>query len=412
VIHAPFPTARERVGALASRVYPGLDEALWHRRRGKERRGELDSPPYLDLRRRRPAARRAYGPAADLGRSSHLVVLPQHGPAFESFRPGTRNFYYEAAQNARENYGADRVSVFRVDPGEPLPVWQARLVDYLLDTGATHLLTHIEVDPGLEDGTWHWDTVWSQLITRWDGVLLGVMFDSAFRWVAAKSRLLAQMSPNFVVVDICMPMDGVMVRGRPEVGPVNMPVSRESLALVDARLKGLEPSHDVSFIGALYPYRVELIESLRALGVSVAVNPHRPDPTSDLAQSRANQPSWLDYMAGLRQSHMTINFSRSSAGEFEQLKTRVLEATLARTLLLTDDRERTRLFFQPETEYAYFPDPAGLPAVVERFLADPAKLRAAQEAGEARARQLAHRDFLDGIDRGLRRRGLQALGAG
>lgn len=412
MISAPFPTARERAGAAASRVYPGLDEALWHRRRRKERRRELDASPYADLHRRRPASRRIHGPAVDLGRPSHLVVLPQHGPAFESFRPGTRNLYYEVAQNARENYGADRVSVFRVDPGEPLAVWQTRLVDYLVDSGATHLLTHIEVDPGLEDGTWHWDTVWSQLITRWDGVLLGVMFDSAFRWVAAKSRLLAQMSPNFVAVDICMPMDGVMVRGRSEVGPVNMPVSRQSLALVDARLAGLEPTNDVSFIGALYPYRVELIERLRAHGVSVAVNPHRPDPTADLAQSRANQPSWLDYMAGLRESSMTINFSRSSAGEFEQLKTRVLEATLARTLLLTDDRERTRLFFHPETEYAYFADPATLPAVVERFLADPVKLRAAQAAGEARARELAHRDFLDGIDRGLRRRGLQALGAG
>lgn len=412
MIRAPFPTARQRVGGLASRVYPGLDEALWRRRRSREREYELTAAPYVDLGRRRPVTGRAPASLSTGLRAPHLVVVPQHGPAFEDFRPGTRNFYYEAAQNARELYGADRVSVFRVDPGEPLGQWQARLVDYLMDSEATHLLTHIEVDPGLQDGTWHWDTLWAQLIPRWDGVLLGVMFDSAFRWVSAKSRLLARMSPNFVVVDICMPMDGSMVRGRPEVGPVNMPVSKESLDLVDAHLRGIEPVDDVSFIGALYPYRVELIERLRAAGVSVAVNPHRPDVTEDLAGSRANQPSWLDYMAGLRRSQMTINFSRSSAGDFEQLKTRVLEATLARTLLLTDDRERTRLFFEPESEYGYFASPEDLPAVISRWLSEPGQLASARISAEERARHLAHTNFFEGIDRGLRLRGLPRIDPG
>lgn len=80
---------------------------------------------------------------------------------------------------------------------------------------------------------------WGALSRNWDGVLLGVMFDSAYEWIAAKCRLLARMSPDLMVVDICMPMDGSMVRRRPEVGPVNIPLSRESLALVDDRHAGV-----------------------------------------------------------------------------------------------------------------------------------------------------------------------------
>jgi hypothetical protein len=300
--------------------------------------------------------------------------------------------------------------VIDVTPEEPADEWQPRLIAHLIDSGATHLITHIESDPGHIDGTWHWDALWSALAERWDGVLLGVMFDSAFQWVQAKGRYLGQMSPRFVAVDICMPMDGVMVKRRPEVGPVNMPMSQQSLVLLDDRLSDVLPGHDVSFIGTLYPHRVEMLEAIRAAGAKVVVNPHRADQTLTFAESRANQPSWLDYMAGLASSRMTINFSRSSAGPVEQLKTRVLEATLAGTLLLTDDVDRTSRFFVPEQEYGYFATPEDLPAVVARWLKDPQRLDSARLAGQARARELARESFLGGIQSGLLRRGLPLLG--
>jgi len=251
--------------------------------------------------------------------------------------------------------------------------------------------------------------LWAQLYPDWDGALLGVMFDSSFTWISAKSRRLAKMSPQFMAVDICVPMDGVMVKGRPEVGPVNMPVSDQSLALLDQRLHGIEASSQVSFIGALYPYRQELIKSIRSRGIDVAVNPHRADVTRTFEESRADQPGWLEYMAGLASSAMTINFSRSSAGDFEQLKTRVIEATLAGTLLLTDDRNRTRFFFEPEVDYAYFPDVTALPGVIEDWLTSPERLHSARERARTKARDLARNDFWTGIETGLRIRGLPAL---
>jgi hypothetical protein len=233
------------------------------------------------------------------------------------------------------------------------------------------------------------------------------MFDSSHKWISAKSRRLARMTPRFMIVDICVPHQGTMVRGRTEVGPVNMPMSSKSVALLHARIDELPKTHDVSFIGALYPYRVELIEKLRAEGLNVAVNPHRTDETLDFAASRADQPGWLDYMAGLAQSTMTINFSQSSAGPYQQLKTRVLEATLAGTYLLTDDRDRTREFFEPGTEYGFFATTEDLPRLAPGFMQAAESFD--RDRVRAKAEHLGLTDYWSGIERGLGARGLPSL---
>jgi hypothetical protein len=336
------------------------------------------------------------------------VVVPQEGPQFDSWRPGTRNFYYEAYQTARELFGESSVSVLDVGPGEPSDVWQRRLRDHLHDTRATHVVTHIEHDPGSPE-EWTWDTAWNSVTPEWDGVLLGVMFDSAFSLVTMKSRRVARMSPNFVAVDICTSMDSVLVSGRPEVGPVTMPVSRQSSALVLERIEDIVPSHDVSFIGVMYPYRVELVERLRAAGVDVAVNPHRLDLAEDPSSSREAQPGWLDYMAGLASSRMTINFSRFSVGEAEQLKTRVIEATLAGTFLLTDDKKSTRLFFTPEVEYGYFESVDELPRVIEQWKAHADDLDLGRRSAQMKAIDIGATDFWSRVGSGLELRGLPGL---
>ena len=397
-----MPSPREfasQAGRAAARVFPRLDEFAWNRQRSSAVRALGEEADYAQMVNRLPSLSAGERP-------SHVIVVPEEGPGFDSWRPGTRNFYYEAAQVIREDLGAHKVTIVGVEPGERPAQWHERLIRVAIETRATHILTHIENDPGSSQASWTWDALWSELSSRWDGVLLGVMFDSAYREVRAKSRRIARISENYVVVDICMPMDGSMQRGRPEVGPVNMPVCRESLALIDDHINALPKLYDVSFIGALYPYRVELLDALRARGVRVAVNPHRPDVTNTFHESRANQPSFIDYMAGLKQSHMTINFSRSSAGPYEQLKTRVLEAALAGCLLLTDDKDRTRLFFTPDDEYGYFASPDDIPDLVERYLADPDGLARAQQSFERTARDFAFTGFWSSIDACLDRRGL------
>ena len=384
------PNLRTRLGGLV----PGAGDFAFNRDRNKSVPGSK-------------APRRGYEPAPFLDRESRVLVVPIEGPQFPEWGPGHRNFYYEAFQSARERLGSDRVSFLDVAPGERPEVWHQALVEMVHDRHITHIVTHAEHDPGNPD-SWTWDAVWNRLAPTWDGVLLGVMFDSAFDLVTMKTRRLARMSRNFVAVDICMSADGVLIRNRPEVGPVTMPMSDESMHLVEERLAGVPIEHDISFIGALYPYRVQLIDYLRAEGLDVAVNPHRRDVTTDFTSSRTNQPGWLDYMAGLAGSKMTVNFSRSSAGAWEQLKTRVIEATVAGTFLLTDDRDRTRLYFGPEVEYGYFEGPGQLASVAAQWLEDESQRVEGAHLAQAKAKEIITSDFWQRIDTGLGYRGLPA----
>ena len=384
---------RSLVGSLAARVYPGLDERIWNRKRDQEF-------PLSVQRSTEPKGR---------DRDVHVLVVPQEGPDFDSWAPGRWNFYFEVWQTAIERLGADRVSFLDVARGESWESWVPRLVALAHETEATHIITHIESDPGSESSTWHWDVAWAELLRSWDGVLLGVMFDSAYFWIRAQSRRLARMSPRFVVVDICMPMDGSMRRGRPEVGPVNMPVCATSLELVRDRCSSIQKMWDVSFIGVLYPYRVDALEELRRRGVKVAVNPHRNDNATDYRSTKVNQPAWLDYMAALAASRLTINFSQSNAGPVQQLKTRVIEGMLAGTVVVTDDVDRTSRFFSPGVDYRYFRDLDALPDVISQALAEPGILAESAAAVRPRAESLANRGFWDAIDVGLRRRSLPSV---
>ena len=397
-------TVRSRVGKMASRIIPNLDERAWRKTRvelaahwRRDGAGLSGVPRQSSL----PMG----GPVSS--RPVHIVVVPMDGPTHESWKPAGGNFFYEIQQAAREFAPDAEISIFSVEPGEQPSSWHGRLAHYLIEMGATHLVAQVETDPE-RAGTWTWDVLWADLAEQWDGVLLGVMFDSAFRLITLQSRELARISDRFVLVDICMPMDGVLKKGRTEVGPVNMPISNETLAVIDECIHGLPKIHDVSFIGALYPYRVELLDQVRAHGANVAVNPHRVDVATDFESSRTAQPTYLDYMTGIAQSRMTINFSESSAGLVQQLKTRILEAACVGTLVLTDDVDRTSRFWD-ESEYGFFASPQELPSVVERLLADPVALDAAALRGRARARLINVSSFWGGIDSGLAARKLRGI---
>jgi len=382
------------VAQILYRINPYWDEISWNRRQDKIMRTAGVTP------------RRTKKITPFVPRPVHVIVVPQHGPSDERFAPGNWNFYFEAFTLLGEIEGISSVSVFDVSETEVAESWIPRLIDLVQSTRATHILTHIEIDPGNQVTNWTWDQALRELIDAgWDGALLGVNFDSAFKWMRARSRRLARITPQFMAVDICMPLTGELVPGRVEVGPVNMPISRETVELVSKKIASTEKIYDVSFIGALYPYRVELIENLRALGIDVVVNPHRSDVTQDFESSRANQPGWLDYMCGLASSHMTINFSQSSAGPYEQLKTRVIEATLAGTYLLTDDKDRTRLFFEPD-QFSTFESVEDLPALIQSLLADKDDLGDRAQSAQQRAQELAVTDFWYQIDKALRSRGL------
>ena len=384
-----------RIGEPLKKVRPELDMDVWRARRivttSREARGLAPIAKSIEA----------------LDSDVNLVVAPHFGPDAPTWYVAGQNIFFEVYQSAREILGDDRVTLFAVDRDEPASRWHRRLLETMRDVHATHLIAQIENDPN-QAHSWTWDVIGQSLAKHWNGPFIAMMYDSAFPWLRMKARRLGRTYPHLLVTDICVPMSNEIRPGRTEVGPVTMPLSQATVDAIDDYVDGLPKIYDLTFIGALYDYRVELIDELRRAGVSVAINPHRPDVTSNYLESRTNQPTYLEYMKGLAQSEMTLNFSLASGGPMEQYKIRVQEASMVGCLCLTDDKERTRLFFD-RNEYGYFPDLASIPRVVENRLADPTQLRADQVAARQRAHELARTDFWGRVEMGLHKRGLRGL---
>jgi hypothetical protein len=386
--------------ALPGRLIPGLDERVWNRQRDSWCDERAQSAAYLQA-----VGADCIDPTGDPVR---VVVVPMDGPDVPDWTPAGGSHFYEIWQAARELFGADQVDLFAVASDEPPSEWHGRLIRHLQRVRATHLVFQVEHDPNQPE-SYSWDLFVQSVSSRWTGVLLGVIYDSAFEWITIAARRLARTSDRFVLVDICQPMDGRLVPGRPEASIVTMAISDLSVATIDRHVEGLPKDLPVSFIGALYPDRVQMLEAIRASGVEVAVNPHRADQTRDFVESRTNQPSYLDYMAGLYRSRATINLSASSSGNGQQLKTRVLEACLVGTVVLTDDEDRTERFWKPGEEYLLFRTPDDLGPLLAALESDPDRRDLIGRRARDRARQLNVMGFWGGIDEGLRARGLQPL---
>ena len=378
-------------------VDPQLDEHVWQFRRWQTVRTEGRHLTGL--------SRQLSGLSVNTA-PIHVVVVPHLGPAAQSYKVAGQNHFFEIQQSLREILGAEAVTVVGVDADEPAEQWHRRLLQTLADTHATHLITQIETDPNKPD-EWSWDVIADSLSQGWDGTWIGVMWDAAFPWLQLKARRLGRIFDRLLITDFCQPMSGTARAGRIEAGPVTMPLSQATVDAIVSATSDTPKQYDVTFIGALYDYRVELLDQLKDLGINVVTNPHRSDAPSNYDESRANQPSFLDYMRGLAASETTINFSLASGGPIEQYKIRIQEAAMVGCLPVTDDSQRTRVFFAAD-EFGYFGSVDQVGHTLEHLLADRDRLAQMQSAAKSRALDLATTDFWGRVSDTARIRGLRA----
>jgi hypothetical protein len=388
-----------KVTAPLHKIFPDLHYRVWNRQRDKAIKRQI-----ADLSNWGPLLTHS---SQDSNRDLHVVVIPHYGPDAPTWHVAGQNHFFEIYQSLIEILGADRVTLFSTDKSDPDFKYHSDLLEILVSTKATHVVGQIETDPNKGD-QWSWDVPMTMLSRHWDGVFIGVMWDWAYPWLSVRAQRLAHINSRLLVAELCQPISGLTVKGRAEAGPMTMPLSRATTDAIVERVSGAEKLYDLTFIGALYDYRVQLIDQLRADGVNVAVNPHRLDVTTDYDESRANQPTYLDYMYGLAQSQITINFSQAAGGPGEQYKIRIQEAALAGCLCLTDDRDGTRHFFAPD-QYGYFAEVTNLEQVVKSALADPEELHRRQLSAQQRALELAHTDFWGRIEAALQSRALRPL---
>lgn len=391
---------RASVGAAASRVYPGLDEALWTAGRNREIRRARAARPAV------PPGRAPVDPPD--GVISLLIVATGNGDTSDRWRPGAGNHFFEVAQSAIDLLGAQRVHVMHVAAGEDPLAWHQRVYARAREVSASHILGNVETDP-FDMEQWSWDVFLDGLRHHWHGVFLGLMYDSANEWTTIRANRLVVRDDRTLLIALDRPLAGVLPGSLAHVGPVILPISQPSQALILDAVADQPKEFDVSFIGALYDYRVPVLDGMVAAGVPVTVNPQRPDVTRTYEESRSAQPDYLDYMRALARSHITLNLSRAHTEETQQLKTRILEGSFAGCVVATDDRDRSDHYFTAGEEFLRFSGVSGAAAVIRDVLADPDRLARIQAAATERARAIAGSVFWAAVDAGLRSSSLPAV---
>ena len=132
----------------------------------------------------------------------------------------------------------------------------------------------------------------------------------------------------------------------------------QSYAAVDPKYfndGGLERSINVSFVGPLSsPNRVSYINFLRTNGINVMV----------AGGQRQSRISWKEYAGILKRSKISLNFSRNPYDGSSQMKARVLEVMTCGAMLMEEDGEQTKRFFEMNEEYVNFSSPQEL---LEKF---------------------------------------------
>lgn len=384
---------RAAAGAAASRVYPGLDARLWNRQRDRLIRAAAPLPPVTP--------RSADGPRL-------VAIATGEGPDAPTWQPAAGNHFYEIARTAADLMGADRVLILRAGADEPPDAWHARMIAAIADFGATHVIANVEIDP-YDHEEWTWDLFQSRLRASWPGVLLGLMYDSAYEWTAIRAQRLVRRDRRTLMVALDRSMAGILPPPLAHVGPVILPMCRDTQASLLEATTGLPKDVDLSFIGALYPYRVPVIDDLAEHGIPVTVNPQRPDATRTYEESRANQPDYRAYMSGLARSEITLNFSRANMVDVQQLKTRLLEASFVGCLVATDDADLSDRYFTEGQDFVRFRSVPDAADVVRPLLADRERLRRMQQAARLRARDIAETVFWERVDAGLATSGLPTV---
>ncbi len=118
-----------------------------------------------------------------------------------------------------------------------------------------------------------------------------------------------------------------------------------------------------NLVGSLWGDRIAGVGALRQAGIDVMTRPSSPPGAQDADVAAHKTLTTEAYLATLRQSRLTINFSACSTGDGAQLKGRVFEAAACGSLLLESVNDVTRDYFEEGRDFIYFD---GIPDLVEK----------------------------------------------
>ena len=262
-----------------------------------------------------------------------LLVVPRKFYDGKPFSPAAGNHLYEILQSSREQKSDIVLTAYFL--GESGGEAGDDLINEIRSKRPGFIILKVDGEiSGL-------DRILEEIHTFWAGTTVLLTFDGIYDWLQVRIRWLASKCSRPIVVAI--DSEPKRIRGLAKiVAPVPLPISDKSktliLELLEQRVSPKQNLPQISFAGRVNRHREKQLKKIESL----VKNPRRlPISTLDYGAS------YIDYIALLRNSYATLNFSQPNLAKGNHLKTRVLESCLFGSVLITDGEVIIRKFLSP-----------------------------------------------------------------
>lgn len=390
---------RARLSRAINERFPRLSWNIWGARRTAQQWAPTEVVPSLDnLTSRRRSRTRSTSP----GESTLLIVVPSSDHEEIPWTPAQGNYSFELFETAKTFMGSDNVRTIRIGSQESTRDYHRRILEFANDHRVTHILSRIDIEAN-GGPHWSWDLFVRALRKDPNFVYLPLTYDSAYPYVSMHLDRITRLCARAVPIVLDRPIEGIVRPRRPAAGPLFLPLSDISMAVIDEALEGVSAEYDLTFIGNVsgYPYRGELLKQFEDAGIDVHINPH--------GRSEGQLAGFVNYAEALRKSRITLNFTRCNGVPVTQLKTRILEGALFGAVVAADSPLYARDYFEEGKEFIAYDSPRDLQQQIRPLLEDESNLQRMQERAHLRADHLRVTNFWEKTDTALGKNGLPGL---
>lgn len=269
-----------------------------------------------------------------------IIVVPLESS--NNWENSKGNWFYEIYASGLDFFPDHEIELFYIkDHGS---VWPDSLREKVSQNPQTSILSFIEnTDSDNLSGVTFEHLI--KLREIWNGVLIGVIFDSVWPQTLNHAFLLADMDKGVVIVTIDRSIKTALPRSSNQCGPLFLPISRETIESIRNTVISTSKSIKFSFIGNKYLSRVNSIN---------LISNYIQD--FDYMNEINERPDYMTYITKLASSQFTLNLARANSQSMFQLKCRVLEAALVGTIVVTDEKKFISSYL-PKSCFIYFRHP-------------------------------------------------------